>query len=293
MTKKQIILVLAIIACLVFSAGCTGAPAASQPTIVQPVQQPAPVSIAGTPVQYKEVNGVRLAYWEFGSAGEPILLIEGFGGTVANTTPLQASWNETFLSILSSKYHVYAYDHRGMGYSSTNNATPTIALYADDAAGLIKALGYDSMHVYGESMGSSTAQQLVIDHPERVRKLILDSNTYDARVPECSTLLAILTLDANDPTQTQGVRDEAQANLVWNGTWNGLSGIHKDTMLVVGTADPLTPDPVSVRMAGQINGSWLVRFKGLSHCGSHYAPVQYGENALYFLGTNETPLGIQ
>ena len=64
-------------------------------------------------------------------------------------------------------------------------------------------------------------------------------------------------------------------------------------MLVVGTADPLTPDAVSVRMAGQINGSWLVRFKGLSHCGSHYAPVQYGENALYFLGTNETPLGIR
>ena len=293
MTKKQIILVLAIIACLVFSAGCTGAPAASQPTVVQPVQQPAPVSIAGTPVQYKEVNGVRLAYWEFGSAGEPILLIEGFGGTVANNTPLQDSWNETFLSILSSKYHVYAYDHRGMGYSSTNNATPTIAQYADDAAGLIAALGYDSMHVYGESMGSSTAQQLVIDHPERVRKLILDSNTYDARVPECSTLLAILEKDVYDPTQSIGVRDEAQANLVWNGTWNGLSGIHKDTMLVVGTADPLTPDPVSVRMAGQINGSWLVRFKGLSHCGSHYAPVQYGENALYFLGTNETPLGIQ
>jgi len=293
MTKKQIILVFAIIACLVFSAGCTGAPAASQPTVVQPVQQPAPLSIAGTSVQYKEVNGVRLAYWEFGSAGEPILLIEGFGGTVANNTPLQDSWNETFLSILSSKYHVYAFDHRGMGYSSTNNATPTIALYADDAAGLIKALGYDSMHVYGESMGSSTAQQLVIDHPERVRKLILDSNTYDARVPECSTLLAILEKDANDPTQIQGVRDEAQANLAWNGTWNGLSGIHKDTMLVVSTADPLTPDPVSVRMAGQINGSWLVRFKGLSHCGSHYAPVQYGENALYFLGTNETPLGIQ
>lgn len=293
MTINQIILVLAIIACLIFSAGCTGAPVASQPSVIQPIQPPAPVSIAGTPVQYKEVNGVRLAYWEFGSAGEPILLIEGFGGTVANSTPLQDSWNETFLSILSSKYHVYAYDHRGMGYSSTNNVTPTIALYADDAAGLIAALGYDSMHVYGQSMGSSTAQQLAIDHPERVRKLILDSNTYDARVPECSTLLAILTENANDPAQTQGVRDEARANLAWNGTWDGLSGIQKDTMLVVGTADPLTPEAVSVRMAGQINGSWLVRFKGLPHCGSHYAPVQYGENALYFLGTNERPLGTQ
>jgi len=288
----------ALTLCIVFAAGCAGTTgtastsgAGTVPT--QAIQQPAPVSIAGTPVQYREVNGVRLAYWEFGSAGEPILLIEGFGGTVANATPLQASWNETFLGILASKYHVYAYDHRGMGYSSTNNATPTIPLYADDAAGLIAALGYDSMNVYGESMGSSTAQQLVIDHPERVRKLILDSNTYDARIPECRNLLAILQEDAYDPNQTAGVRAEAQANLAWNGTWDGLSGIHKDTMLVVGTVDPLTPESVSVRMAGQINGSWLVRFKGLTHVGSHYAPVQYGETALSFLGTNETPLGNQ
>ncbi len=292
-TMKPIfnLLILAAIACLVVSAGCTGnAPAGNPPATVTQVPYPAPVTISNTPVQYKEVNGVRLAYWEWGS-GEPVLLIEGFGGTVANATPLQASWNETFLGVLSSKYHVIAYDHRGMGYSSTDNDTPTLHLYADDAAGLIAALGYDSMHVYGESMGSSTAQQLAIDHPSRVRKLILDSNTYDARVPECQILHGILEQSASDPNQTYGLRAEAQANLVWNGTWDDLPGIHKDVMLVVGTADPLTPDPVSVRMAGQINGSWLVRFKGLPHCGSHYAPVQYAENALYFLGTNESPLG--
>jgi hypothetical protein len=61
-------------------------------------------------------------------------------------------------------------------------------------------------------------------------------------------------------------------------------------MLVVGTADVLTPEAVTVQIAGQINGSWLVRFKGLPHVGSHYAPVEYGNNALYFLGTNESPL---
>jgi pimeloyl-ACP methyl ester carboxylesterase len=295
--NKSILALLAgaLTICLILAAGCAGTagnastPGAS-PVPSQAAGQPAPVSIDATPVQYKDVNGVRLAYWEFGSSGEPLLLIEGFGSTVANATPLKAAWNEMFLGILSSKYHVYAYDHRGMGYSSDNNATHTIPLYADDAAGLIKALGYDSMHVYGASMGSSTAQQLVIDHPERVRKLILDSNTYDARVPECKNLLAILKADANDPNQTAGVRNEAQANLVWNGSWDGLSGIHKDVMLVVGTSDVLTPDPVSVRMAGQINGSWLVRFKGLPHVGSHYAPVEYGENALTFLGIDESPL---
>ena len=61
-------------------------------------------------------------------------------------------------------------------------------------------------------------------------------------------------------------------------------------MLVVGTGDMITPQAVSVQMAGQINGSWLVRFKGLPHIGNRNAPVQYGENAVYFLDTNESPL---
>jgi len=60
-------------------------------------------------------------------------------------------------------------------------------------------------------------------------------------------------------------------------------------MLVVGTADVLTPPPVTYQIAGQINGSWLVRFKDLPHIGSRNAPVEYGANALAFLGNNESP----
>lgn len=282
-----------IIGCLVLSAGCTNAPATPAVTpqaTVTPAPHPATVSIANTPVQYKDVNGVRLAYWEWGS-GEPVLLIEGFASMVANDSTTSAPWNETFLTILSSKYHIYAYDHRGMGYSSMNNVTPTIPIYADDAAELIKALGYDSMHVYGESMGSSTAQQLVIAHPERVRKLILDSNSYSSNIPDCQILHATLVQVANDTSESPGLRAEANANLAFNGTWDGLSGINKDVMLVVGTGDVITPQAVSARMAGQINGSWLVRFNGLPHIGNRNAPVQYGENAVYFLSTNESPLG--
>ena len=244
--------------------------------------QPQAVSFGATPVQYAQVGGVTLGYHEFGS-GEPLLMIAGFGATMDG-------WNQTFIGILASKYHVYTYDHRGMGYSSDSNATPSISRYADDAAGLMTYLGYNSMHVYGVSMGSSISQQLVIDHPERVRKLVLDSNSYSIRIPETKKMLGTIEAVGADPTQSQGVREEAQANLAWNGSYDGLSGIRKDVMLVVGTADVLTPDAISVRMAGQINGSWLVRFKGLPHVGSHYAPVEYGENALTFLGMDESPL---
>ena len=239
------------------------------------------VSFNDTPVRYAEVNGVTLGYREFGS-GEPILMIEGFGSTMDK-------WNETFIGILASKYHVFTYDHRGMGSSNDNNVPHTIPLYADDAASLISALGFDSMNIYGASMGSSVSQQLVIDHPEKVRKLILDSNAFNVHIPETKNLLMILEEYAANSSVSKGIQEEAQANLAWNGSYDGLSGIRKNVMLVVGTADVLTPDSVSVQMAGQINGSWLVRFKGLPHTGYHYAPVEYGHNALNFLEMNESP----
>ncbi|MCJ7795016.1 MAG: alpha/beta hydrolase, partial [Methanoregulaceae archaeon] len=148
MNKTQLFtLVIALTICLLAIAGCTGTSGtAAQPQVVA-TQAPPAVSFNATPVQYAQVNGVTLGYREFGS-GEPVLMVQGFGATIND-------WNETFIGILASKYHVYTYDHRGMGYSSDNKATPTISLYSDDAALLMPALGYASMHVYGVSMGSS------------------------------------------------------------------------------------------------------------------------------------------
>ena len=65
--------------------------------------------------------------------------------------------------------------------------------------------------------------------------------------------------------------------------------IDEDVLLVVGTDDVLTTEAVTVQMAGQINGSCFVRFRGLPHAGSHYAPVEYGENAPNLLLRDESP----
>jgi pimeloyl-ACP methyl ester carboxylesterase len=290
MTKNMgqslaILLLIAVLMAAVCNAGCTTSTSQNVPAVPSTAAGPGvvkvpAVSINSTPVKFAQVNGVSLGYREFG-AGEPLLMITGFGATMHD-------WNQTFIGILASKYQVYIYDHRGMGNSSDNNVIPTMSQYADDAAGLMTALGYDSMHVYGVSLGSSISQQLVIDHPERVRKLVLDSNVYSIRIPETKKLLMIIEDVNANASLSRGLRNEAQADLAWNGSWDSLSGIHKDVMLVAGTADDLTPDAISARMAGQINGSWLVRFKGLPHVGSDYAPVEYGENALAFLGTNES-----
>lgn len=276
-TKQILLLAITALACLLVMAGCTDNSGTGPDVVTMPT-----VSFAETPVQYENVNGVTLGYREFGS-GEPLLMVMGFGGTIDG-------WDETFIGILASKYHVYTYDHRGMGYSSDNNATPSIPQYANDAAELMTALGYDSMHVYGVSMGSVISQQLVIEQPDRVQKLVLSSSSYSVRIPETQKLLGQVEDTAVDPTVPEGERKEAEAILTFDGTYDGLAGIDKDVMLIAGTGDDLTPDSVSVQMAGQINGSWLLRFKGIPHAGSMYAPVEYGESVVVFLGMDESPV---
>ena len=280
MNKKPIV-ILAIFAvfCLIIAAGCTSSVTTTTPSVHYPT-----VSINSTPIKYVRVNGVDLAYREYGSGGEPILLQEGFDETQ------DTAWNATFLGLLATKYHVYTYDYRGVGYSNDTPGNHTILEYADDAAALMPALGYSSMNVYGQSLGSCISQELVINHPERVRKLGLDSVSYSIRIPECQNLFnKIQSVANNTQPAAPGVQKEAYACLAWNGTWSGLSGIQQNTMLVVGTADNITPQAVAVQIAGQINGTWLVRFKDLPHVGNHEAPVEYGENALDFLGMNESP----
>jgi pimeloyl-ACP methyl ester carboxylesterase len=111
------------------------------------------------------VEGSDLHYERRGS-GEPLLLIMGMSGT-------HLSWGDPFLDALATDFDVIAYDHRGVGRSSRSDAPFTLADLADDAAGLLGALGLDSAHVLGVSMGGMIAQELALRHGHRVRTLVI------------------------------------------------------------------------------------------------------------------------
>ncbi|WFN36318.1 alpha/beta hydrolase [Methanomicrobium antiquum] len=271
----------------VFAGGCTSESESELPvqTISQtPMSEISIISYEKTPVSYLDLSyNVSLAYREFGKPdSEPLLMIIGFGGTMD-------SWNTTFISLLSENYHVYIYDHRDMGESSKTLSNFTIYDLSDDAANLITGLGYDSMNTYSVSMGSTVAQQLLISHPEKVRKAVLSSATYSVLIPKTEVLHGLIEDALTNPDSSEGVVKEAVANLGYPGCYDNLSSIKNDIMLITGTEDIITPQSVAVLIADRINGSWLVRFKGIPHMGSSYAPYEYAEITKIFLEMNETP----
>src|SRR3954453_5834293 len=105
-------------------------------------------------------------YYERSGSGEPLLLIMGMSGT-------HLSWGGPFLDGLRRDFEIVIYDHRGIGKSSRAEPPYTIGDLAEDAAGLLDTLGWESPHVVGISMGGMVAQELALRHPERVRTLTL------------------------------------------------------------------------------------------------------------------------
>lgn len=112
------------------------------------------------------VNGTDLHFERRGS-GEPLLLVQGMSGT-------HVSWGEPFRAALDAAgFETVAYDHRGIGRSAVWREPFSIVDLAEDAAGLLDAVGWETAHVLGISMGGMVAQELALRHPDRLRTLTL------------------------------------------------------------------------------------------------------------------------
>lgn len=114
-------------------------------------------------------DGTQLAWTDEG-AGEPLLLVAGQATAMAGWGPTAAA--------LAKHFRVIRFDHRGTGGSGRGDAgNYTTRHFAADALSVLDAAGAGAAHIYGHSMGGRVAQWLAIDHPERVRTLILASTS--------------------------------------------------------------------------------------------------------------------
>jgi pimeloyl-ACP methyl ester carboxylesterase len=110
------------------------------------------------------VNGTNI-YYEVHGQGEPLVMIMGFGGGCRG-------WYFQ-VRVFKKHYSVIIFDNRGIGKSDKATEPYTIRTMASDTLGLMDYLGVARAHVLGMSLGSLVAQEIAIEHPERVDKLIL------------------------------------------------------------------------------------------------------------------------
>jgi pimeloyl-ACP methyl ester carboxylesterase len=103
-------------------------------------------------------------------AGEPLLWITGFAISSELFTPV--------MPLYSKYWDCIWYDNRGAGRSPAPWRVTSIPELAGDAVRLLDALGVDSGHVYGLSMGGMVAQEVAIRFPDRVRGLVLGGTSH-------------------------------------------------------------------------------------------------------------------
>jgi pimeloyl-ACP methyl ester carboxylesterase len=274
-----------------------------------------------TQVATVKSNGIDLAYDTFGArSSEPLVLIMGLAAQMI-------TWDEAFCAQLADRgFWVVRFDNRDIGLSTRLQqfAVPDLASLikqlllgeavvapyslrdmATDTVGLMDALGIESAHVVGASMGGAIAQEMAIHYPSRVRTLTsIMSSTGEPGLPP-PTAEAIGILVAPTPTDRDAylaryaqtwrvlrgpgfpldeVRDAERAAesfdrglnppgvarqlaaIVASGSRrDALGAIRVPTLVIHGDVDPLVPVAGGIATANAIPGAKLMVIKGMGH----------------------------
>lgn len=183
------------------------------------------------------VGELEIAYRVDGpSNGEPLLLIIGLAGQLT-------AWPQELIDGLTRRmFRVISYDARDVGLSTwldaagiPNQAAITTAIHrgesppvpyhledmAADAVGLLDALGVDSAHLAGSSMGGAVAQIVAADYPRRARSLTsMMSTTDNPDLPTTSPRLVrrLSQRPVGPDVDLEGYLDEVVATAIMAGS---------------------------------------------------------------------------
>jgi len=248
-------------------------------------------------------NGIEIEYETLGDrGGRPLLLIIGLADQMIH-------WDDSVCEDLAARGHyVIRFDNRDSGLSTKMDGLSipySLDDMADDAIGLLDALGLDKAHLCGASMGGMIGQCAAIRYPLRALSLTCIYSTSGNRSlpPPDPDVMKVLLAPA--PRDRQGyvdymVRfirmttgkgfpfDEAYARRISEraydrsfcpeGTAHQLKAIatQKDrrqalgrlsvpTLVVQGTDDPLVSVEAGIDLAGAIPGACLKLIEGMGH----------------------------
>jgi pimeloyl-ACP methyl ester carboxylesterase len=118
------------------------------------------------PTQWIEASGIRYAYRRFGApTGTPVVFLQHFRGGLDN-------WDPKVTDGLAKGRPVILFNYAGVA-SSGGEPADTVSGMAKDVVIFIKALGLAQVDLLGFSIGGFVAQQVVIENPDLIRRVVL------------------------------------------------------------------------------------------------------------------------
>ncbi|MBU1274797.1 MAG: alpha/beta hydrolase [Proteobacteria bacterium] len=252
-------------------------------------------------------------YYEIHGQGRPLVMIRGLGSNADH-------WYGQ-VPALSERYQVVVFDNRGVARSSDPGGPLSVRQMAGDTLGLLDALGLESPLVFGLSMGGMIAQELAINHSQRLSGLVLACThpggphqvrptaevealfkdmvylaTPEAKRAAAPTLFDPKTLEQRPQVAAEyaevSLRHPAGADILtrqWNAvlghdTYDRLPQIQAPTLVLTGDADVLIPPGNSEILAQRIPGAKLAVIPGGGHQILVEQPAPCNQAVLAFLG---------
>ena len=254
-------------------------------------------------------NGIGVTYTLDGPASAPVV-------TLSHSLATDLSMWDPQMPALTARYRVLRYDTRGHGGTDAPAGPYTLAQLADDARGLLRALGIARTHWVGLSMGGMIGQTLALAEPELFQSLVLCDTT--SRIPADMKPLwqeRITTAETQgmeplvEPTisrwftapfreQRKDVVDRVRKMIRatnprgYAGCCHAISAldltdrlaaIKLPTLIVVGEDDPGTPVAASRAIQAQIPGARLEILKSAAHLSNLEQPEAFTKTVTSFL----------
>jgi pimeloyl-ACP methyl ester carboxylesterase len=257
-------------------------------------------SYAKAPTRTITAGGATYAYRELGpKGGIPVVFFVHLAATLDN-------WDPRIVDPIAKNRHVITFDQRGVG-ASTGDVPDTIEAAADHAYEFVTALGFDKIDVFSFSMGGFIAQDLIVKHPDLVRRLVLTGtgprggkdidkvvgvtywdilratltrsdpkeflffNRNATGKPAAKAFVERLqerTLDRDKKISTKAFRTQLKAIQTFGRSDpSDLSTFTQPTLIANGDNDRMVPTPLSEDLHQRIKGSKLIIYPDSGHGG--------------------------
>jgi pimeloyl-ACP methyl ester carboxylesterase len=243
----------------------------------------------GTGVSWREVSvSGRPVRYEVGGEGDPVVLVHGLSGSTR--------WWDRNVPDLAKYYRVYLVNLPGFGAFGRRAQRFVLAEATSWLLAWMEAVGLESAHLVGHSMGGYLSLKLAARRPEAVRTLVL---VDPAGIPSGRTMighLGPLLLSARYARPAFFpvlVRDALYAGpftllrtaraLLAEDVRGDLGRIEKPTLLVWGSLDPLIPSSIGDVMRAEIPDSRLLIIEGAGHNPMFDCPEDFNGALLAFL----------